>query len=242
MNIIDELRREFPGWNFKINTERDVKAWVGPHEPAETDSHIYALVERSSSGGFNGYPFRGGSVKFPTLLEAAEYALGEKAESTKARDGTVANATPLVPPVLTELMREFPTLRFNLTAEGDLSVFWADDTVGRVFNVLSIPTRQTIAEVEHIAKVKRASAELVIDADAPPDPPSIQIRPAHYGGTSNPYECIKVIRAWGLNFELGNVAKYLSRAGKKPGVEAVDDLRKLITYAQMEIERLETKP
>lgn len=66
-----------------------------------------------------------------------------------------------------------------------------------------------------------------------------QVRPAHHGGTDNPYECIKVIRAWGLNFELGNVAKYLSRAGKKPGVDAVDDLRKLITYAEMEIERRE---
>jgi hypothetical protein len=66
-----------------------------------------------------------------------------------------------------------------------------------------------------------------------------QVRPAHYGGPYNPYEAIKVIRAWGLNFELGNVAKYLSRAGKKPGVDAVDDLRKLITYAEMEIERRE---
>lgn len=68
-----------------------------------------------------------------------------------------------------------------------------------------------------------------------------QIRPAHYGGPEDPYECIKVIRAWGLNFELGNVAKYLSRAGKKPGVDAVDDLRKLVTYAQMEIERREVR-
>jgi hypothetical protein len=69
-----------------------------------------------------------------------------------------------------------------------------------------------------------------------------QIRPAHYGGPEDPYETIKVIRAWGLNFELGNVAKYLSRAGKKPGVDAVDDLRKLVTYAQMEIERTSRNP
>lgn len=63
------------------------------------------------------------------------------------------------------------------------------------------------------------------------------VRPGYYGGPDNAYETIKVIRAWGLNFELGNVAKYLSRAGKKQGADAVDDLRKLITYAQMEIER-----
>ena len=97
---------------------------------------------------------------------------------------------------------------------------------------------------EYATGTKRASYTKgrVIDAEVPREPTATQVRPAHYGGTSNPYECIKVIRAWGLNFELGNVAKYLSRAGKKPGVEAVDDLRKLITYAQMEIERRETKP
>ena len=39
--------------------------------------------------------------------------------------------------------------------------------------------------------------------------------PSHYGGKNNPYEARKVIKAWGLNFNLGNVAKYISRAGKK---------------------------
>lgn len=41
--------------------------------------------------------------------------------------------------------------------------------------------------------------------------------PEHYGGEDNPYEAIKVIEAWGLDndFCLGNVVKYVSRAGKK---------------------------
>ena len=39
--------------------------------------------------------------------------------------------------------------------------------------------------------------------------------PAHYGGENNPYEAIKVIEAWSLNFNLGNAVKYISRAGKK---------------------------
>ena len=39
--------------------------------------------------------------------------------------------------------------------------------------------------------------------------------PAHYGGESNPYEAIKVVEAWDLDFYLGNVIKYASRAGKK---------------------------
>lgn len=41
--------------------------------------------------------------------------------------------------------------------------------------------------------------------------------PAHYGGADNPYEAIKVIDAWRLSFCLGNVVKYIARAGKKNG-------------------------
>lgn len=39
--------------------------------------------------------------------------------------------------------------------------------------------------------------------------------PDHYGGKDNPYEAIKVIEAMGFNFHIGNVYKYISRAGKK---------------------------
>lgn len=35
--------------------------------------------------------------------------------------------------------------------------------------------------------------------------------PQHYGGASNPYEAIKVIDAWDLDFCLGNTVKYISR-------------------------------
>lgn len=61
--------------------------------------------------------------------------------------------------------------------------------------------------------------------------------PAHYGGADNPYEAIKVIEAWNLNFNLGNTAKYISRAGKKGA--PVEDLRKAAWYLNREIENLE---
>lgn len=63
--------------------------------------------------------------------------------------------------------------------------------------------------------------------------------PAHYGGKNNPYETIKVIRAWDLNFELGNAVKYISRAGKKDPAKLVEDLKKAVWYINAEIERLE---
>jgi hypothetical protein len=56
--------------------------------------------------------------------------------------------------------------------------------------------------------------------------------PAHYGGEDNPYETIKVIDAWDLNFYTGNAVKYISRAGKKNPVKKIEDLDKAIWYLQ----------
>lgn len=65
-------------------------------------------------------------------------------------------------------------------------------------------------------------------------------RPSHYGGDveDNPYETIKVIEAWKLGFHLGNVVKYVSRAGKKEEADEVDDLKKAEWYLRREIKRL----
>jgi hypothetical protein len=62
--------------------------------------------------------------------------------------------------------------------------------------------------------------------------------PLHYGGADNPYEAIKVIEAWQLDFNLGNAAKYICRAGKKG--DALEDLRKSRWYLERAIKNLET--
>lgn len=54
--------------------------------------------------------------------------------------------------------------------------------------------------------------------------------PEHYGGKENTYEAIKVIEAWELNFHLGNVVKYISRAGKKDKTKLKEDLEKAKWY------------
>lgn len=59
--------------------------------------------------------------------------------------------------------------------------------------------------------------------------------PDHYGGKDNPYEVIKVIRAWELSFSLGNVIKYVARAGKKDPTRRLEDLHKAMWYLQEEI-------
>ena len=65
--------------------------------------------------------------------------------------------------------------------------------------------------------------------------------PDHYGGKENTYEAIKVIDAWGLGFHLGNVIKYISRAGKKDPKTLIQDLKKAAWYLEKYIEKLEEK-
>lgn len=59
--------------------------------------------------------------------------------------------------------------------------------------------------------------------------------PTHYQGTIQP---IDLINAQDLNFNLGNVVKYVCRAGKKQGENILSDLEKAKDYINFEIERV----
>lgn len=65
--------------------------------------------------------------------------------------------------------------------------------------------------------------------------------PQHYGGEDNPYEAIKVIEAWDLDFHLGNTVKYISRAGKKGTDKELQDLKKALWYLERKIEKISEK-
>lgn len=67
------------------------------------------------------------------------------------------------------------------------------------------------------------------------------MKPEYYGGDSNPHEPIKIIEYYDLSFHLGNVVKYILRAGKKnPTIlGSIEDLKKAIWYLGREIENLE---
>ena len=62
--------------------------------------------------------------------------------------------------------------------------------------------------------------------------------PQHYVVEKNPYEVIKVIEAWELDFHLGNTVKYISRAGKKEIDKELQDLNKALWYLQRRIENI----
>lgn len=61
--------------------------------------------------------------------------------------------------------------------------------------------------------------------------------PDHYQVKDTTYEAIKVIEALGLNFHLGNVYKYIARAGKKGDI--LEDLKKARWYLDRYIKQLE---
>jgi Protein of unknwon function (DUF3310) len=71
------------------------------------------------------------------------------------------------------------------------------------------------------------------------DPEKTLSHPSYYGG-DNTYEAIKVIEAWGLGFHLGNVVKYICRAGKKD-TNRLKDLKKAADYLNREIHLEEQK-
>jgi hypothetical protein len=66
------------------------------------------------------------------------------------------------------------------------------------------------------------------------------LRPEYYGGAENTYEVFNVLEAWELDkdFYLGNVIKYVARAGKKNISTNKEDLQKALVYLQKRIDTL----
>ena len=62
-----------------------------------------------------------------------------------------------------------------------------------------------------------------------------------YYGKENPFEPIKIIDYYDLNFSRGNAIKYILRAGNKPGEDVVKDLLKARDYIDHEIKKLSNK-
>ena len=86
----------------------------------------------------------------------------------------------------------------------------------------------------------KAVEEMPIDPDESKEtvPAVDPINPSHYRGK---IEVIDFIEAYNLGFCLGNVVKYVSRAGKKYPDKEVEDLRKASWYLERRIKELEGK-
>ena len=65
--------------------------------------------------------------------------------------------------------------------------------------------------------------------------PNLEVdHPKHYREDSG-LEAIEVIEAWDLNFNLGNVVKYVCRAGLKDKADREEDLEKARWYLNREL-------
>jgi len=113
----------------------------------------------------------------------------------------------------------------------------ADDRVGAAGSQ-SVKVTHDPHNLRSIGSIYRLVNLELIEGTVAPD--RAVEHPAHYGGDTT-YEVIKVIEAWGLGFVLGNVVKYVARAGKKPGNSELQDLKKARDYINKRIEKLEEK-
>lgn len=87
------------------------------------------------------------------------------------------------------------------------------------------PETKTADPITHL--LQEGSGEILVPKDDPVNHPS------HY--TYSSIEPIDVIEAWDLNFNLGNVIKYVARAPYKNS--ALQDLEKAKVYLEREIQR-----
>tara|TARA_Y100000592_G_scaffold86765_1_gene140466 strand:+ start:9891 stop:10160 length:270 start_codon:yes stop_codon:yes gene_type:complete len=59
-------------------------------------------------------------------------------------------------------------------------------------------------------------------------------KPLHYQSKQG-FQVVDIIEAYNLNFNLGNVLKYVCRAGNKPNEGRSKDLRKALWYLHREV-------
>ena len=124
---------------------------------------------------------------------------------------------------------------YSVGIGGNLS-WWPDvDCEVKAFHE-SKYTLKTWEDLPAAVRVKAGQIKVCREEDKP----NSLNHPSYYGGDS-PYEVVKVIWAWELSFTLGNVVKYVARAGKKDPSKEIEDLKKARTYLDREIERKEER-
>lgn len=92
-------------------------------------------------------------------------------------------------------------------------------------------------DVPQVTHYKLDAKLPIVMLDKPHDPVN---NPEHY--TDGGVETIDFIEAKGLGYHLGNVVKYISRAGKKGTNNGLEDLRKAQWYLARAIEKNEHAP
>ena len=102
--------------------------------------------------------------------------------------------------------------------------------VKQALDVIEKKPTKLIIQPQH----KDTAMKLLAELDAAEKKLDLVNKPPHY--TDGGVDTLKFIEAKDLNYRLGNVVKYISRAGKKIGSDPVQDLEKARFYLEREIE------
>ena len=86
-----------------------------------------------------------------------------------------------------------------------------------------------------IAKSLQSKVQTTPYEDKPTVPHDLVNHPAHYTSHPSGVECIQITEH--MSFNVGNVIKYLWRAGLKDSQPVIQDLEKALWYLQREIDR-----
>ena len=101
--------------------------------------------------------------------------------------------------------------------------------VKQALDVIEKKPTKLIIQPQH----KDTAMKLLAELDAAEKKLDLVNKPPHY--TDGGVDTLKFIEAKDLNYRLGNVVKYISRAGKKVGSDPVQDLEKARFYLEREI-------
>lgn len=136
------------------------------------------------------------------------------------------------------IIRIEPDLPVKKKPEEEITVDTVDNKAAQVADNLAAESDlvEAVCEIEQEAPEPAAPEQDKAGCDIAPLPAvDLVNEPPHYlaGGI----ETIDYIEAKGFNYNLGNVCKYISRAGHKG--DTIEDLKKAAWYLNREIGRLE---
>ena len=173
-------------------------------------------------------------------IDATKIRVGDK---VRLRNGAVKTVTELALTGEDAYPVEvfWGTAKIAYTVDG---LEWMHEQHDR--DILEIIPAETSEETPISTPVSFKEAMGLTDEDYPVETTDdIVVKPSHY--TKYKIEPVTFIMENRLSFEIGNIVKYACRAGDKlyPGQDykqsRITDLRKVMRYAEMEINRLEGK-
>jgi hypothetical protein len=108
---------------------------------------------------------------------------------------------------------------------------------GDIYTVSEVPT--SFGTMRVMGNPEWFNADRFVPFNSATTVPQVadKINPSHYA--QYPIQPITFIRALNLNHNRGAIVKYASRAGYKANEDAIDDLKKIIRYAEAEIKAIE---